>query len=232
MKKEHQPEIKMKLGLKPCFAGAVFVAASFAMPSQAQQSPSAPSADSYGWLGTETVKTKFGEFEFRNGYPTPAAADALLDQLKLNRGIEVYLTQIPPVAVVAEHRGMAEFGAKRPNQLIIWEQLMDAATVLLTANTETVYALGHLDLKADGPTVLEAPPKMLGLAMDALQRYLVDIGIPGPDKGQGANTSSCRRVTRVRCRTVISCSSRQPSRSVSACAASRSMARPIRRSRS
>ena len=54
--------------------------------------------------------------------------------------------------------------------------------VLLTANTETVYALGHLDLKADGPTVLEAPPKMLGLAMDALQRYLVDIGIPGPDK--------------------------------------------------
>jgi hypothetical protein len=62
---------------------------------------------------------------------------------------------------------------------------MDAATILLTANTETVYALGHLDLKADGPTVVEAPPKMLGFAMDALQRYLVDIGIPGPDKGQG-----------------------------------------------
>ena len=34
---------------------------------------------------------------------------------------------------------------------------MDAKTILLTANTETVYALGHLDLKADGPTVIEAP---------------------------------------------------------------------------
>ena len=62
---------------------------------------------------------------------------------------------------------------------------MDAETVLLTANTETVYALGQLNLKSDGPTVVEAPPKMLGFAMDALQRYLVDIGIPGPDKGKG-----------------------------------------------
>jgi hypothetical protein len=32
---------------------------------------------------------------------------------------------------------------------------------------------------------MEAPPKMLGFAMDALQRYLVDIGLPGPDKGKG-----------------------------------------------
>jgi hypothetical protein len=38
---------------------------------------------------------------------------------------------------------------------------MDAKTVLLTANTETVYALSHLDVKADGPTVVEAPPHML-----------------------------------------------------------------------
>ena len=99
--------------------------------------------------------------------------------------IEVYLTQIPPVAIFAEHRGLRDFGAKRSNQIIIWETLMDAETILLTANTETVYALGHLDLKSDGPTVVEAPPKMLGFAMDALQRYLVDIGPLGPDKGKG-----------------------------------------------
>ncbi|MEJ0041141.1 MAG: DUF1254 domain-containing protein [Rhizomicrobium sp.] len=60
--------------------------------------------------------------------------------------------------------------------MVVWETLMDAETVLLTANTETVYALGHLHLQDDGPTVVEAPPRMLGLAMDALQRYLVDIG--------------------------------------------------------
>jgi hypothetical protein len=149
-------------------------------PARAQQP-----VDNHGWLSTETVKTRFGDFEFKNGYPTPAAADALLDQLKLNRAIEVYLAQIPTVAIIAEHRGLGDFGASRPNQIVIWEGLMNAETILLTANTETVYALGHLDLKSDGPTVLEAPPKMLGFAMDARQRYLVDIGPLGPDKGRG-----------------------------------------------
>ena len=162
------------------YAATTLVAISFTEPSQAQQS-----GDPHGWLGTETINTRFGNFEFKNGYPTAASADALLDQLRFNRAIEVYLTQIPAVSVAAEHRGLANFGAKRPNQIVIWESLMDAETVLLTANTETVYALGHLDLKTDGPTVVEAPPKMLGFAMDALQRYLVDIGPPGPDKGQG-----------------------------------------------
>ena len=28
------------------------------------------SADPHGWIGTETVKTRFGNFEFKNGYPT------------------------------------------------------------------------------------------------------------------------------------------------------------------
>src|SRR5262245_42728388 len=141
--------------------------------------------DHHGWIGTETVKTRFGDFEFKGGYPTSAAATALLDQLTFNRAVEVYLAQIPAVAIYETQQGLANFGAKTANQVVIWEQLMDAQTLLLTANTETVYGLGNLDLKADGPTVFEAPPQMLGFAMDALQRYLADIGMAGPDKGKG-----------------------------------------------
>ena len=147
----------------------------------------APNIDRHGWIATEKVKTRFGTFEFKNGYPSAVAADALLEQLKFNRALEVFLTQMPAVSMFAEHRGLEEFGVKRCNQVVIWESLMDAETILLTPNTETVYALGHLRLKNDGPTVVEAPPKMLGFAMDALQRYLVDIGPLGPDKGQGGS---------------------------------------------
>ena len=68
---------------------------------------------------------------------------------------------------------------------MIWEDLMDARTVLLTANTETVYGMAHLDLKTDGPTVVEAPPHMLGFLQDGLQRYVADIGPLGADKGNG-----------------------------------------------
>jgi hypothetical protein len=141
--------------------------------------------EKHGWLNNEIVKTRFGNFEFKNGYPTLEAAHALLDQLKFNRAIEVFLSQMQTVAIIEQRYGMAAFGAKRSNQAIIWESLMNAKTLLLTANTETVYGMGYLYLKADGATVLEAPPKMLGLAMDALQRFLVDIGPLGPDKGAG-----------------------------------------------
>src|SRR5262245_5299101 len=123
--------------------------------SRAMDHPSKPTtpADRHGWIGTEVVHTRFGDFAFENGYPTREAADALLDQLVFNRAIEVYLTQIPPVAIIETRRGLRTFGARRPNQVVVWEHLMDSQTLLLTANTETVYALGFLDLNGDGPTV-------------------------------------------------------------------------------
>jgi hypothetical protein len=147
------------------------------------ESETAPNPN--GWIGTETVKTPFGNFDFKNGYPTPDAAAGLLDQLKFNRAIEVYLTQMMPVSEIALREGVRAFGAKKPTQVVVWEDLMDARTVLLTANAETVYAVGHLDLKTDGPTVVEAPAHMLGFFQDGLQRYLSDIEPLGPDKGAG-----------------------------------------------
>lgn len=139
----------------------------------------------HGWLNTEVLKTRFGEFEFKDGYPVGDTAERLFEVQKLNRAIEVYLTQMMPVSQIAVREGLRAFGAKTPQQLVIWEDLMDAGTVLLTANTETVYAIAHLDLKNDGPTVVEAPPKMLGFFTDGVQRYLADIGPLGADKGQG-----------------------------------------------
>jgi hypothetical protein len=41
-----------------------------------------------------------------------------------------------------------------------------------------------MDLK-DGPLVVEVPPGVLGLADDAWMRYIIDLGLVGPDKGKG-----------------------------------------------
>ena len=145
----------------------------------------AQGTEPHGWLNTETLKTRSGDFEFKNGYPVGHTAQRLLDLQKFNRAVEVYLTQLMPVSEIALREGMRAFGSKKPTQVVIWENLMDAQTVLLTANTETVYAISHLDLKNDGPTVVDAPPHMLGFLQDGLQRYLADIGPLGPDKGKG-----------------------------------------------
>ena len=139
----------------------------------------------HGWLCSETLVTRSGDFEFANGYPTIDTANRLRELQVLNRATEVYLTQLMPVSEMALRQGLRAFGASKPTQVVVWEQLMDAKTVLLTANTETVYAISHLALKDDGPTVIEAPPHMLGFIQDGLQRYLADIGPLGPDKGAG-----------------------------------------------
>src|SRR5262245_31420570 len=143
------------------------------------------SSDWYGWIVTGTVRTRLGAFKFKNGYPAGDATRQLKDALLFNRAVEAYLVQMPAVSWYRVWKGVAEAGAGVPNQVVIWESLMDAATLLLTGNTETVYALCALDLKRDGPVVLDVPPSMLGTVSDLWQRTIADIGVTGVDKGKG-----------------------------------------------
>ena len=48
-----------------------------------------------------------------------------------------------------------------------------------------MYGTNYLDLKADGPTVIEVPPRVLGFLNDLWMRPLGDLGLAGPDHGAG-----------------------------------------------
>ena len=66
---------------------------------------------------------------------------------------------------------------------------MDSASLFLTANCDTVYFWGFLDL-SDGPMVIdvpsiEAPSGILGTIDDMWFRWVTDVGLPGPDRGEG-----------------------------------------------
>src|SRR5262249_27508051 len=57
--------------------------------------------------------------------------------------------------------------------------------VAFTANSDTPYGAGTLDVK-DGPYVIELPPgPFIGLANDHHQGWILDMGLPGPDAGKG-----------------------------------------------
>src|SRR5262245_45690994 len=112
----------------------------------------------HGWIGTETVKTRLGDFKFKNSYPDGNSTERLRDALLFNRAVEAFLTHMPVVSWLHVWKGVAEAGSATPNQLVIWETLMDSTTILLTGNTETVYGLASVDLKRDGPVVVECPP--------------------------------------------------------------------------
>ena len=62
---------------------------------------------------------------------------------------------------------------------------MDSKSLVLTGNTSTMYALGFLDLKKDGPTVIELPEGMLGVLNDMGFLFMENLGAAGPDKGKG-----------------------------------------------
>ncbi len=142
-------------------------------------------ADGHGWISTGTVKTRAGDFEFKNSYPAADAVEQLKNTLVFNRAVETFLVQMHGVSWYHVWKGISEAGSGAPNQIVIWETLMDAQTLLLTGNTETVYGLCAIDLKRDGPVVIEAPAMVLGGISDLWQREVMGIGPTGVDKGKG-----------------------------------------------
>ncbi len=134
----------------------------------------------------DRVSTRIGTLEFFDGMPTDATATMLLEHLTFLRGVEVFLSAIPAASLEALRIGLSEVGATSANKVVIYDDLMDSNALFLTGNTDTVYALAFLDLDRDGPTVVEIPPGCgPGTVDDAWFRFVIDMGAPGPDRGEG-----------------------------------------------
>jgi hypothetical protein len=123
--------------------------------------------------------------EFEGNYPSEADRQRLLDEHYFQRACQVFMGTLPLVNMVAMRNGSeAKFGSGY-NVLPIWKQRMDARCRVPTPNADVIYAMSYLDLRADGPLVVQAPPGMMGMLSDVWQRPLSDVGFAGPDKGQG-----------------------------------------------
>lgn len=131
------------------------------------------------------VQTSIGTLDFFDGVPTGKTTEKVYDYLDRARAVQVFLNAMPVVSMHQVIKGQTDAGARESNQVHLYEQLMDSTTMLLTGNTSTMYMFAALDLKKDGPTVIELPPGMLGVLDDAAFEYMVDLGIAGPDKGKG-----------------------------------------------
>lgn len=131
------------------------------------------------------IETPIGKLEFFDGVPSNATIDTLYDNLDRMRGVEVYLNNQGAGSLNAMRAGNARIGANRSNVVPISEQLLKPESLYLTGNTSTLYAVNYLDLKTDGPLVVELPPGMLGFLDDAWFRFVSNLGAIGPDRGKG-----------------------------------------------
>jgi len=133
----------------------------------------------------EKVDTAIGTLKFFDGVPTDETVKTVYDNLDRQRGVEVFLNLIPGVSMFGLREGPRSLGQKKSNQVIIFDKLMSSESLFLTANTSTMYAFPFLDLKTDGPTVVEVAPGLLGAFNDMWFRYVADVGPAGADKGKG-----------------------------------------------
>jgi hypothetical protein len=148
-------------------------------------SPGVSTAERAAISMPDRLETPFGALEFFDGLPSPESVARSYDALDLMRGVEVFLNCMPGASMVAMRKGFRSIGVDASNVLGYTDPRATSANVVLTANTETTYGTNYLDLKADGPLVIEAPPKALGFVDTIWQRYVTDIGLAGPDQGAG-----------------------------------------------
>jgi hypothetical protein len=140
----------------------------------------------------ETTSTKVeskdssDQFSFLpDGYPGPGTADKLLDEIDYQRACQLYIWAIPIVGMT-EWKNVNNSTFKVHNAQWVSYRTFEEKLGILTPNFTTPYAVGFCNLTESGPLVIDFPKGLLGgMVMDFWQRSLTDLGMIGPDKGQG-----------------------------------------------
>lgn len=130
-----------------------------------------------------TMETSLGLLEFTDGAPTEETASKVANAMTFANALAVYNNSFRGASALAIAEGLRGAGVK-DNEVGIFSTLMDASSLFLTANADTVYYMSVLDL-TKGPIVIEQPSDALGTINDMWFSWVVDIGLPGPDRGLG-----------------------------------------------
>ena len=131
------------------------------------------------------LDTPLGTFELVDGVPPPQTVVKLYDALDFIRGVDVFLNMVPGASLVAMRKGFRSIGLTGDNQVGYTDPRANSGSYFLTPNTETTYGSMFFDLNATGPFVIEPPKQSLCVVDDFCFRYVTDMGIAGPDKGEG-----------------------------------------------
>ena len=120
---------------------------------------------------------------FERGFPRQGEGQRVRDEADFQRAVTAYRFWYPTVSVEGIFNGNREGGMADNESIGIAST--GPRQVGFTLNSDTPYGAGTLDL-SQGPMVIELPPgAYIGLVDDHHQRWVMDLGIPGPDQGRG-----------------------------------------------
>ncbi len=129
------------------------------------------------------INTRIGKLIYTDGAPSRDTIQEVLDNYDFTRALSVYMDAHQGASTAAILKGLREVEVQ-DNDIIIFSELMDSQSLFLTANADTVYYIGTINLQ-NGPVVFESPPDALGVIDDMWFGHVIDFGRPGPDRGAG-----------------------------------------------
>jgi hypothetical protein len=137
----------------------------------------------------QSIETRIGMLsfthDFANGYPTKETVEKLYDERDFQRACQAYLWALPMVSAGEVEHVYRQGPGAAYGDIMSLETFPDLSR-FLTANATTPYTLTWLNLAKSGPYVVELPAgPIAGFVDDLWQRPVTDLGLPGPDKGQG-----------------------------------------------
>lgn len=133
---------------------------------------------------TAHAQTEGTPLQFERGFPTAVTAKNAYDATDLRRAIEAYKFFFGTMQSEAVMQQMLSNGAviNEVGHVMATSPLQQFAA----ANADTPYALTTVDLEKSGPMVVEIPKgPYIGFVDDHNMRWVLDMGIIGPDKGKG-----------------------------------------------
>ena len=132
------------------------------------------------------METRFGKLNFPGGYPTEETVQQVYDEMDLQRATQLYLDMYPALSSHGLMKGwVRDLGMRDSSDILVTANRLDSTPLILTGNTESLYSFFVLDLKTDGPTVVEVPPGVMGPIDDHNFLFVADVGPTGQDKGKG-----------------------------------------------
>jgi hypothetical protein len=136
--------------------------------------------------GDEVIETPAGNIRLEDSYFDGDASERLYDEMDLQRAAQLYIWATPLVSTTTWRDNQGEaFGTNGPGEFAVLETLKEKRGIV-TANLTTPYIFNFTDL-SDGPVQIDYPAgQTAGGVLDMWMRPVFDLGLTGPDKGQGA----------------------------------------------
>jgi hypothetical protein len=93
----------------------------------------------------DRVDSRLGALDFVDGYPSRDTSELVYDHLDYVHALNVFLNGFPGASTQALCNGLHEVGVE-DNSILIFSELMGSESLFLTANADTVYFLGIVNL--------------------------------------------------------------------------------------